>query len=110
MRNREEALAAALYEAECYGIGATSDTNQRVILRAAKEVQQLRVFANWIDTWISNPARAYSHDALEGLFGMTRDRLAELQERTCQKCGRPTRSEEALVDGQIWCHPCADVL
>lgn len=26
----------------------------------------------------------------------------------CQKCGTPTNGEEALVEGQIWCHPCAD--
>jgi hypothetical protein len=30
------------------------------------------------------------------------------QERFCQKCGRPTHSEEVWMDGQIWCHPCAD--
>lgn len=30
------------------------------------------------------------------------------QERACQKCGRPTKSEEAWINGQIWCHPCAD--
>lgn len=29
-------------------------------------------------------------------------------ERHCQKCGETTKGEEALVDGQIWCHPCAD--
>lgn len=29
-------------------------------------------------------------------------------ERRCQKCGSPTKGEEALVDGQCWCHPCAD--
>ncbi len=29
-------------------------------------------------------------------------------ERRCQKCGCPTKGEEAWVDGQIWCHPCAD--
>ena len=30
------------------------------------------------------------------------------EERRCQKCGCKTGSEEALVRGQIWCHPCAD--
>ena len=30
------------------------------------------------------------------------------EERRCQKCGRETKGEEAWVDGQIWCHPCAD--
>jgi hypothetical protein len=28
--------------------------------------------------------------------------------RVCQKCGTPTNGEEALVEGKIWCHPCAD--
>ncbi len=28
--------------------------------------------------------------------------------RMCQKCGALTKGEEALVDGQTWCHPCAD--
>lgn len=26
----------------------------------------------------------------------------------CAKCGRETKGEAALVDGAIWCHPCAD--
>jgi hypothetical protein len=26
----------------------------------------------------------------------------------CAKCGCETKGEAALVDGQIWCHPCAD--
>ena len=29
-------------------------------------------------------------------------------ERRCQKCGAETRGEEAFVNGQVWCHPCAD--
>lgn len=28
--------------------------------------------------------------------------------RRCQKCKHPTNGEEALIDGQWWCHPCAD--
>src|SRR6185312_17494545 len=31
-------------------------------------------------------------------------------ERHCQKCGTPTQGEEAWIDGQIWCHPCADAV
>jgi len=31
-------------------------------------------------------------------------------ERRCQKCGCVTGGEEAWVDGQIWCHPCADAV
>lgn len=26
----------------------------------------------------------------------------------CQKCGCSTKGEEAWVNDQIWCHPCAD--
>jgi len=26
----------------------------------------------------------------------------------CQRCGCETKDEMAWVDGQIWCHPCAD--
>lgn len=42
------------------------------------EIQQLREFAAWVDTWVSNPAGAYSVHALIGLFAMTRDRLFAL--------------------------------
>ena len=31
-------------------------------------------------------------------------------ERRCQKCGTPTQGEKAWIDGQIWCHPCADAV
>lgn len=27
---------------------------------------------------------------------------------SCQRCFAPMNGEEALVDGQYWCHPCAD--
>lgn len=29
-------------------------------------------------------------------------------DRPCAKCGCETKGEAALVDGEIWCHPCAD--
>ena len=29
-------------------------------------------------------------------------------ERRCAKCGCLTNGEEALVNGKIWCHSCAD--
>lgn len=35
-------------------------------------------FIQWIETWVSNPAASYSTDALDGLFGMARDRLSAL--------------------------------
>lgn len=44
----------------------------------ADELEKLHDFALWIDTWISNPAASYSNAALDGLFGMARDRMAAL--------------------------------
>lgn len=26
----------------------------------------------------------------------------------CAKCGCETKGEMAFIDGEIWCHPCAD--
>lgn len=45
---------------------------------AADEIERLREFASWVDTWVSNPVGSYSVYALDGLFAMTRDRLAAL--------------------------------
>ncbi len=42
------------------------------------EIARLRDFVNWVDSWVSNPVGSYSVSALDGLFGMTRDRIAEL--------------------------------
>lgn len=43
------------------------------------EVQQLSGFTDWVETWVSNSAGSYSSDALDGLFGMARDRIAALR-------------------------------
>lgn len=42
------------------------------------ERDRLREFAAWVDTWVSNPVGAYSVSALDGLFGMARDRLGAI--------------------------------
>jgi len=42
------------------------------------ENERLREFSAWVDTWVSNPVTSYSVCALDGLFGMTRDKLATL--------------------------------
>lgn len=42
------------------------------------EIERLRAFVGWVDTWVSNPASAYSVNATEGLFGMARDKIAAL--------------------------------
>ena len=36
-------------------------------------------FAAWVETWVANPVTAYSVQALDGLFAMTRDRLAAIR-------------------------------
>lgn len=41
-------------------------------------ILQLREFAGWVDAWVSNPVGAYSVHALDGLFRMTREKLAAL--------------------------------
>lgn len=56
---------------------------------------------------------------LNGLPGWLRDTEKAIEraralcslpstEQVCAKCGCETRGEEALVSGEIWCHPCAD--
>lgn len=40
----------------------------------------LREFVSWVDSWVSTPAASYSTAALDGLFGMTRDRIAALSD------------------------------
>lgn len=43
-----------------------------------------------------------------------RDEMQRLQPRigdaVCAKCGCATGGEVALVQGEEWCHPCADML
>jgi hypothetical protein len=51
--------------------------NERARLRAENE--RLREFVDWVDSWVSNPVSGYSVSALDGLFGMTRDRITALQ-------------------------------
>ena len=46
--------------------------------RAMAENERLRAFVGWVDSWVSNPVGGYSVSALDGLFGMTRDKIARL--------------------------------
>jgi hypothetical protein len=43
---------------------------------------ELREFADWVETWVSNPVGAYSTMALDGLFGVARNKLAALPRET----------------------------
>lgn len=47
-------------------------------MEAANEIERLRAFMGWVEAWASNPAASYSTAALDGLFGMTRDKIAAL--------------------------------
>lgn len=46
--------------------------------RLESENTRLRELVAWVDSWVSNPVGAYSVAALDGLFGMTRDKIAAL--------------------------------
>jgi hypothetical protein len=46
---------------------------------AAAEIERLREFVGWVESWVSNPVGSYSVAALDGLFSMTRDRIAVLE-------------------------------
>lgn len=47
--------------------------------RCRAERDELQAFADWVETWVSNPVGSYSVHALDGLFAMTRDKLAALR-------------------------------
>jgi len=57
------------------------------------ENERLREFSAWVDTWVSNPATSYSVYTLDGLFGMTRDKLAALA--APQSAGNAVPPQEA---------------
>jgi hypothetical protein len=60
----------------------TRELGRQIVDRAIMleaENKRLREFADWVDTWTSNPVGAYSSHALMGLFAMTQDKLAALQ-------------------------------
>lgn len=63
------------------GCDAFDEYERKAALRARAQPCQcgeLRDFAAWVDTWVSNQAGAYSVHALDGLFGMARDKIAAL--------------------------------
>ena len=57
------------------------DLVYEMLHKVEAERNDLRTFAEWVETWISSPVGAFSVHALDGLFGMTRDRLAALREK-----------------------------
>jgi len=61
---------------ERYGHNAICVMNTVEEQRA--EIERLRAFVGWIDSWVSNPVGSYSVSALDGLFGLTRDKIEAL--------------------------------
>jgi hypothetical protein len=55
---------------------------EKMILDLSRERDEARDVAAWVETWVSNPASAYSVSALDGLFAMTRDRIEKMKDRT----------------------------
>lgn len=56
-----------------------ADANAAFIVKAANNHEALIDFMRWVDSWVSNPVGSYSVDALDGLFGMTRDRIEHIR-------------------------------
>lgn len=50
-------------------------------LSVEDENERLMRFVEWVDGWVSHPVGSYSVYALDGLFGMTRDRIHEIYKR-----------------------------
>ena len=72
-----ERVAQALRNAESYDASFNEMARDAI---AATGVEQLQDFADWVDCWVSNPATSYSVYAIEGLFDMTRTKLAIMRQ------------------------------
>jgi predicted nucleic acid-binding Zn-ribbon protein len=56
---------------------------------AEAQLANVRDFVRWVDSWVSNPVGAYSVCALDGLFGMTRDKIAALAQTSSKETQEP---------------------
>ena len=78
-----ERVARALADAERDRRPSMAEPFAETLARAAiaaTGVEQLQDFADWVDCWVSNPVTSYSVYAIEGLFGMTREKLAAMRQ------------------------------
>jgi hypothetical protein len=73
---QQSAIVAALREIE--RLQAAKRAALKLADERAIEANGLRQVVDWVDTWVSNPVGSYSVAALDGLFAMTRDRIAAL--------------------------------
>lgn len=45
-----------------------------------EDLARLSDVLGWVESWVSNPVGSYSVHALDGLFAMTRDKIAALRQ------------------------------
>ena len=65
-----------------------NEAERRVKMRMAREfvegwfqgAEAPTEVLKWVETWVNNPVGAYSVQALDGLFSMTRERIAALSQ------------------------------
>lgn len=51
---------------------------------AAEEIDKLMTFVGFVGSWVSKSTTSYSIHALDGLMGMTRDRIGEIYKRRAE--------------------------
>jgi hypothetical protein len=66
-------------DSEINRLRAEYDQVRAILSDRENEITRLRTFVGWVDSWVSNPVGSYSTVGLEGLFALTRDKLAELE-------------------------------
>ena len=51
----------------------------------ADRIRDLKSVVDWVDSWVSNPVGSYSVYSLDGLFRMTREKIADLKPKNSAK-------------------------
>ena len=57
---------------------SSAEEVRNVMAELVVALRETSSLVGWVETWASNPAASYSTAALDGLFGMTRDKIAAL--------------------------------
>jgi hypothetical protein len=71
------------------------------------------VYAVGLESYTISKYRGITHfatmkEAIAASRALLRSHSLPSTDQPCAKCGSETNGEAALVDGQVWCHPCAD--
>lgn len=82
-----------------YPAGAAADLagcisqncNELADALAATPQQEMQQVIDWVDSWVSNPVAAYSVYALDGLFALTRQKIAALATRAPPQINETSR-------------------